>query len=417
VIINTRRIVSKKMRQYRRTSPIIEVIAGRADGTVYVPGTNKKKIYVHQGMNGESFSVWNKRSSPSKGDHLYIGEVDYEPGMVQVLDTPISPGAANTFSLMVVAHGDSHLITSTDPVYISTFQILECLVYAYSGMTIKINSGWVKIGAQLVRMEADEIDLTSYVPTGAAFDLIRVNENGVVSIQEGTPVASFVDLLWTDIPEIEDGYALLAVARLYEGQTILSRVFTNPDIIDARFAPSTAGGGGGSSDHKVMVSADDALAEYLEDKCLAGEGIEIVSIEDEEGIQQLRIVNTVTELDDLSDVNAPSPGESDTLVRRTGEWVNESGASISDDNADIDNVNLNELGVDPEPPGVGHRRIFARDDGIYEVNSDGDIVGPFNVGGGVAGKYRQFTYSVIDGDLTFLTDEDGNPLFIRCDLE
>jgi hypothetical protein len=53
---------------------------------------------------------------------------------------------------------------------------------------------------------------------------------GVVDVQNGTPVDSFADLTDDDIPTVESGYAPLAIARLYEGQTALSRLTANPDI-------------------------------------------------------------------------------------------------------------------------------------------------------------------------------------------
>jgi len=36
---------------------------------------------------------------------------------------------------------------------------------------------------------------------------------------------------------------------------------------------------------------------------------------------------------------------------------------------------------------------------------------------GGSGQYRQFLVDVVDGDLTFLTDVDGNPIMVLLDLE
>jgi hypothetical protein len=56
-------------------------------------------------------------------------------------------------------------------------------------------------------------------------------------------------------------------------------------------------------------------------------------------------------------------------------------------------------------PGVGTRA--SRDD--HEHGNDG--------GSGTAGQYRQFVYEVSGGTFTFLTDSDGNPIFVLEDLE
>lgn len=147
----------------------------------------------------------------------------------------------------------------------------------------------------------------------------------------------------------------------------------------------------------------------------------------------------------------------------------EPGVDIGSDAADIDAINVNEQVSDPAQPGAGHRLIFAKNDGIYEEDSSGIVTGPFGVGSGTdpdaihvnvdneisgiankatpvagdliviedsedgfnkksvdiddlpggatSGKYRQFTYEVDAGDLVFVVDDDGFPVFMLLDLE
>ena len=49
------------------------------------------------------------------------------------------------------------------------------------------------------------------------------------------------------------------------------------------------------------------------------------------------------------------------------------------------------------------------------VDAQGRITAASN--GILAGRYRQLMYSVVGGNLVFLTDSDGQPLFRLCDLE
>lgn len=143
----------------------------------------------------------------------------------------------------VEAHGDSHLAGGSDPIYIDTIQIINGLVYATSGMSVAINAGWAVIDGQPVKWSLSALNLTSDIPlSGALYGLVRVDADGVIDSQPGDAVASFADLTWADVPKIENGYAGLAIVRLYSGQTELSRLYASPDVIDLRFAPSNEAG-------------------------------------------------------------------------------------------------------------------------------------------------------------------------------
>jgi len=143
----------------------------------------------------------------------------------------------------VEPHGETHIAGGSDPIYIDTVQIINGLVYATSGMNITVNAGFALINRQPVHWSKSDLDTSSYVPaSGALYGLVRVDGDGDVDLQEGVAVASFADLSWEDVPRIADGYAALAIVRFYSGQSSLSRLYSNPDVIDIRFAPDNDSG-------------------------------------------------------------------------------------------------------------------------------------------------------------------------------
>jgi len=102
---------------------------------------------------------------------------------------------------------------------------------------VTVNPGWIVVENQPVHLSIATLSLSSSVPrSGARYSLVRVDADGTVDVQDGTAVASYLELGWSDVPKVADGYAPLAVVRLYSGQTSLSKLYSSPDVFDLRFA-------------------------------------------------------------------------------------------------------------------------------------------------------------------------------------
>jgi hypothetical protein len=91
------------------------------------------------------------------------------------------------------------------------------------------------MAGQPVWVEKQTLTFTPPV-TGALYSLIRANDAGVLSKQDGTPVANLNGLAKTDIPAVAAGYVTLWAVRLYAGQTVISWTTAAPDLVDLRFA-------------------------------------------------------------------------------------------------------------------------------------------------------------------------------------
>lgn len=196
----------------------------------------------------------------------------------------------------VPIHGSSHFISNFDPVFITTQQIVDSLVYSLStGITVHINAGLVSFSNDIVSVQSQNINLINYVPTGtgAIWAIVRVNSSGTASIQNNMSyVDSVTQLGYYNVPTIDIGYIPLAAVKLWYGQTSLS----TSDIVDLRYLPdydSTSTGTVSGTDEKVKVSSDDTTTGYLSEKIIAGAGISLAVLDDS-GYEQLQISFTGT---------------------------------------------------------------------------------------------------------------------------
>lgn len=214
---------------------------GNAAGTVEVPG-RPGLWYVRPKGSDLPVVVQGGAAPRVAGTEVLVGADPYRAGRVRVLGINPVEGGAVTERQSVEAHAASHGASGSDRVYIASDQVVNGLAYASTGMTAHVNSGWVLIDGVAVKFAAGDIDLTSSIPaTGARWSLIRVSDAGALSVQDGTPVDSLADLGAADVPALAAGYALIAVVRLYDGQTSLSKAVAAPDVIDVRFVPRSYG--------------------------------------------------------------------------------------------------------------------------------------------------------------------------------
>ena len=215
-----------------------EARVGDGSGVIKLPGHDEFR-YVRP-MNSDIPVIVHRGDAPDiEGVRVWVGR-RFKRDNLRILEASANNNSGNTTA--VAAHAPTHLWRGSDPVYIDTVQIINELVYASGGMIITINEGWVMVNGQAVHVDATTIDMDDYmVAAGAAYDLVRVDVDGVVDIQEGTPVGSYADLTWDDVPAAEMEYAVLAVVRVYLGQTALSRDYDWPDVIDVRYAVRAEG--------------------------------------------------------------------------------------------------------------------------------------------------------------------------------
>jgi len=247
---------------------------------------------------------------------VWVGRDIYRRRVTRILDTHLAGGSGSGETQALEPHAASHYEDGSDPVSITTRQVTNGLVYAHTGLILGVYAGWVVIDNQAVKYTATAIDMTSHVPgSGARYCLIRVNAAGVVSVQDGTPVAAVIDLGPADVPLLAAGYALLAIVRMYYGQTAISRLVSAPDVLDLRFSPRARSGLAETISIDTtnfdgnLSAADDTLQAALD------------TLDD---------VPAINELNDVPDVVVAGPMDGDVLTYQaaTQTWL-DSGADKS----------------------------------------------------------------------------------------
>jgi len=214
---------------------------------------NPLYTWVQPEAGGQALAVYNDAAPPNAGQRVIVGR-DKVDGRTRVMRGVWTLGTTQTVNPNVGIHAPTHMENSTDPVYITTNQVVDCLVYALSGMTIVVNPGWWMVGSQAVQVSYQTIDMTGHIPVaGARWTLIRIDVNGTADTQDGVAAASYLDLTDADVPEVATGYAVLAAVKLYLGQTAISRLYTTPDVIDLRFRGAGSGTSSSATTTQVWV--------------------------------------------------------------------------------------------------------------------------------------------------------------------
>ncbi len=303
---------------------------GDGSGTVEVPG-HPNLWYVRSVGSNIAIPVYRGAAPRLHGYPVLVGQDVYKRKWTRILGINMDELAGgNTTISEVGPHAESHGLAGSDPGYFDVRQIVNVLAYASTGMIAHVNAGWVIIDGQVVKVASANIDLTASIPaTGAAYSIIRCNSSGVLSVVDGTPVASLIDLTPADAPAFADGYAAIAVVELWDGMTELSRSTVHPSVIPLYLAQISGVGGG-----------------------------------------------AVTTLDGLTDVDVTGAGEGDLLMLRSAVWVDEAPIDISSDAADITAVNFEEQGSDPAAPTTGHWLIYAKAGGVYIEDDASAVTGP-----------------------------------------
>lgn len=242
--VRRRHAISRAVRKSRRVQRPWPALVGDGNGTIEVPGSTGL-WYVRPVGSDMAIPVY-KGAAPRLEDYpVWVGQDIYNRRWVRILGTNLEQlvGNGGVVASDIEPHAGSHyLVNGSDPVYITTRQVTDLLLTVVSGMTVRINGGFVIVSGQPAYVSGQNIDLTSNIPgSGALWGVIRANSSGVLSVQEGTGVSSFADLTTGSIPEIAEGFAALWAVRLYDGQTAVNGSVTGADYYDLRFAPMDGG--------------------------------------------------------------------------------------------------------------------------------------------------------------------------------
>ena len=235
------RVRHRLQKTMRRRGQIKQAWPGRlgdGNGNVSVPG-HQFLVYVRP-KGGDLPMVVYGQDTPRLNDlPVWVGQDPYNRWMLKVLSTQVAPG--NPYSddgvvANVGAHADTHGWGGSDVGYFDTKQIIQANCYPASGLSVAVNPGYVSHWDGFAYVEAQTIDLTSYVPGGnMRFVLLQVDADGAVSVKSGDTFT--LDLYSIDqVPAPDEDNARLYAVRLYTGQTTISNAYKNPDLIDMRWA-------------------------------------------------------------------------------------------------------------------------------------------------------------------------------------
>ena len=282
--------------------------------------------YLHHArLNGiYPVKVWNFVTPPSNNLTVKVGYEELSH-VFQVLGVIRRAGVTIPAGTLVSHHAETHRFDAGDPVYIGDSQIIALLANASGGMMVTVLPGYFTFNGVVNYLVHTEIDMTGSIPTGARYSLLVADVDGVISVVDGTPVASLEVLTLGDVPEVPDDHFPIALVRLHEGQTALSTAFASPDVIPLVWG-NQVGGGGGTDEDAIHDNVGGEIAAVAEK--VSPIGADLLLIEDSEASNAKKMVQIdnlpsgASALDDLSDVSVPSPQDGEGLIYNAtgGEW-------------------------------------------------------------------------------------------------
>lgn len=184
---------------------------------------------------------------------VWIGYEPTQPGMFKILNVRSVGGSSTTGMSGPAKHASTHewmgagASGGSDVLKVQLQQFMPLRVMPYTGFTVLVYPGVVKIGTDFILL-ADvniyekptpkTIDLEAYELLNAdkaKFILITIDTSGELVATEGSEV-DLTALALTDIPSVpEDTAYILAALRMYSGMTQFQENRQTTDIIDLRF--------------------------------------------------------------------------------------------------------------------------------------------------------------------------------------
>jgi hypothetical protein len=225
---SSKRDLQRSFRQFNQNNRVewLEVsgaIMGGSDGSLY---TSTAGVFKARDTNGQDIDVL-ANGIPVKFDlHVLVGRSKFSPTLWQIIksresyEEPID----GTF---IQYHAPQHAWDGPDRVYLNRKQILylNALVYDGANFLVQIFGGPIRVGNTNVVIANQLLDLLSSKPTSGAIYLnIEVDESGALSLHVDTSknFGGSTGGTGTMIPIPTNGKAWFATVLLYDGQTTLS---------------------------------------------------------------------------------------------------------------------------------------------------------------------------------------------------
>ena len=234
--------IDNRIREQTKGGDEFVALLGDHDGKVEV---GNGLVYITLIESGQVLQVVNRRpNTPNDGGrYVWVGYEDKNSNVMEVLR--FRNVYANDTAPRIVRHRETHEEFGSDRIAVGAGQILPLLALPTGDLIVQIYSGLIMKSSSdgYVRVDNQEVDLASYVPsTGALYVVIDADDSGVLSVTAGSTVDS-IDVLDenTDIP-ITSGYTIACV-RLYDGQPELIREKYFSDFLELRFSALNIGGG------------------------------------------------------------------------------------------------------------------------------------------------------------------------------
>jgi len=198
-------------------------------------------VYVTETVTGSVRQVLNRRVPNKVFTHVAVGYDPSQPGVLQVLYARDVFGDQDT-SPAVPDHAQTHAYGGGDTDFVEAARIMPFLALPYSELTVQIFGGvFEKSDGSWNVLSNQTLDLSAYQPAdGAIWALLQYDEDGAVSVVEGTDVGVPSLLTVANIPAATENP--FAAIRLYEGQTEIQRNQNGiNDFADPRFGCTVRG--------------------------------------------------------------------------------------------------------------------------------------------------------------------------------
>lgn len=227
---------------------VFPAIMGTANGIV-LTGINGV-VWVRNILNGQLLAVYNSAVPNIPLLQVEVGRRVDQPGLWQVKGTLESYNvpASSSSSSAVDNHHEQHEFLQTDTVWVDPKQIMQLtvLVADADDFLVRVIGSVIHTSDGVAQISTQTVDLSSYVPTeGALFVIIQADNDGLLSVVDGTPFASPLAGTFADVPAPDADHHMIAFVLLHESMTELS----NDDIRLPRLFGG--GGAGGSFDGNV----------------------------------------------------------------------------------------------------------------------------------------------------------------------
>lgn len=203
-------------------------------------------------VEGQVLLVYNTVAPAEYNILVTIGRRKDQPNLWQVIGRR-EVWSVPSSSSMNHHHKQHEGEDAPDAVFISRKQVMALNVLVKETFTVQVIGSLIVTASGVVKIGNQTMDLASYVVTeGAKFVSIETDEDGVLSVNDGTPFEAPALATAADIPVPDDGKHLIATVLMYEGQTQLS----NSDI---RIPTPLSGGSSTGGSLPTPVAADDFI--------------------------------------------------------------------------------------------------------------------------------------------------------------